>query len=216
MLFFDVDLFSLCFDLESPTYPQEWQFIEKHLARMVKEPVCNGRDARESRVFKRLISPWGLRPLQLPLPTTSLSLQNILAPTARLVHTRGPVTSLLKLQSKDEASQEKSQPSLPNMQDENQVEGKLKQDEFSEKEANQTGQCFLTPGNLLKKNAIFTQIFNIKRASQERRALVKANMIAPGKKWRICSPPRQGLKLLVGGLTHLSPAKRTSHLEGNY
>ena len=152
-------------------------------------------------------SPWGICPPRLPLSSpTSLSLQNIPAPTTRLVQ---PATSLIKFQSKDVASQEKSQPSLPYMEDENQVEVKLKQEELIEKKFHHTEQCFLTPRrrNQLKKNAIFSQIFNIKRASQERRALMKANVIAPEKKWRICSPPRQGLKLLVGGLTHLSPAK---------
>ena len=65
------------------TCPQEWQIIEKHLARLVKEPVCNGKDSRGGRVFMSLVptSPWGICPPRLPLPSpTSLSLQNIPAP----------------------------------------------------------------------------------------------------------------------------------------
>ena len=143
---------------DGPSPEQEWQFIEKHLARLVREPVCQGG------VLKRLVptSPWGPCPPKLPLPpSASLPFRNIPEPSTWFTHTVEPVTSLLKCQVKDNALQEKSQHPLPNMEHENQIEVKLKQKEISG------------------------------RASQERRALVQAKVIAPEKEWRICSPPRQ-------------------------
>ena len=143
---------------DGPSPEKEWQFIEKHLARLVREPVCQGG------VFKRLVptSPWCPCPPQLPLPTSaSLPFRDIPEPSTWSVHTIEPVSSLLKCQAEEKAIQEKSQPWLPNIEHKNKIEVQFEKIEICE------------------------------RASQERRALVKANVIAPEKEWRICSPPRQ-------------------------